>query len=76
MDIHLTRNYDEDYTAFFCVVNKHWDDFKLSEFSANKFKWLIFVRGLVSKKNARVLDKLENESNLTLQKSSKTANVL
>ena len=62
---------DEDYTTFVSVVNKHCDDFKLSELSANNFKCLIFVQGLVSNKDEeikrRVLNKLENEPNLTLQ---------
>ena len=62
----LTRRGDEDYSTFASVVNKHCDDFKLTE-----FKCLIFEHGLVSNKDAeirqRVLNKLENEPNLTLQ---------
>ena len=56
------------------VVNKNCDDFKLVELSADNFKCLIFARGLVSAKDAeirgRVLSKLENEADLTLQKLS------
>ena len=69
--MNLTRKDSEDYTPFASVVNKNCDDFKLSEFSANNFKCLIFVQGLVSAKNTeirrRVLIKFENEPNLTLQ---------
>ena len=47
-------------------------DFKLGELSADNFKCLIFAQGLVSAKDAeirrRVLSKLENEPDLTLQK--------
>ena len=42
-----------------------------SELSANNFKCLIFVQGLISANDAeikcRVLNKLENQPNLTLQ---------
>ena len=59
--MNLTRKDDKVYTTI--AVNKHCDDFKLSELSANNFKCLIFVQGLVSNKDAeirrRVLDKLE-----------------
>ena len=57
--------------ALHSVVNKHCNDFKLSELNANNVKYLIFVQGLVSAKDAeirrRVLNKLENEPNLTFQ---------
>ena len=69
--MNLTRKDSEDYTTFSSVVNKHCDDFKLSELRANNFKCLIFVQGLVSAKDhqirQRVPNKLENEPNLTLQ---------
>ena len=68
--VNLTREDSEDYTTFTSIVNKHCDDFKLSELSANNFKCLIFVQGLVSNKDAeirqRVLNKLKNEPNLML----------
>ena len=58
--------------GFASVVNKNCDDFKLGELSADIFKCLIFAQGLVSAKDTeirrRVLSKLENESDLTLQK--------
>ena len=54
------------------VINKNCEDFKLGELSANNFKCLIFAQGPVSAKNAeirrRVLSKLENKPDLTLQK--------
>ena len=57
---------------FTSVVNKNCDDFKLGELSADNFKCLIFAQGLVFAKDAeirrRVLSKLENEHDLTLQK--------
>ena len=69
--MNLTRKDNEDYTLFALVVNKHFDDFKQSKLSANNFRCLIFVLGLISAKGAeirpRVLNKLENEPNLTLQ---------
>ena len=52
-------------------VNKHCDDFKLAELCADNFKYLIFVQGLVSTKDAEIrqtiLNKLENEPNITQQ---------
>ena len=66
----LTSKDDEDYTTFAHKVNKHCNDFILSELSTNDFKCLIFVRGLVSNKDAKirrwVLNKLENEPILIL----------
>lgn len=70
--MNLIRKDSEDYSTFASIVNKHCDDFKLAELSADNFKCLIFVQGLVSAKDAeirrRVLNKLEGEPNLTLQK--------
>ena len=69
--MNLPRKDDEDYTTFASVVNKYCDDSKLLELSANNFKYLIFVQSLGSNKNVkirqRVLSKLANEPNLTLQ---------
>ena len=63
---------DEDYLTFSSVVNKHCDEFKLADLSADDFKCLIFVQGVVSTKDSeiqrRVLSKLESEPNLTLKK--------
>ena len=52
-------------------MNDHCEGFKLAELIPDNFKCLIFVQCLVSTKDAeirrRVLNKLENEPNLTLQ---------
>ena len=70
--LNLTKKESVDYLGFASVINKNCDDFKLGELSANNFKCLIFAQGVVSAKNTeirrRVLSKLENEPNLTLQK--------
>ena len=69
--MNLTHNEEDDFITFASIVNKHCDDFKLSELSADNFRSLIFTQGLISAKDAeirrRVLNKLENEPNLTLQ---------
>lgn len=73
--MNLTKKDNEDYVTFASIVNKYCDDFKLSELSADNFKCLIYVQGLVSTKDAemsrRILTKLENEQDLTLQKLAK-----
>ena len=70
--LNLTKRDCDDYLGFASVVNKTCDDFKLGELSADNFKYLIFAQGLVLAKDAeikcRVLSKLENETDLTLQK--------
>ena len=70
--LNLTKRDSDDYLGFASVVNKNCDDFKSGELSTDNFKCLIFVQGLVSAKNAeirrRVLSKLENKPDLTLQK--------
>ena len=69
--MNLTRNEEDDFITFASIVNKHCDDFKLAELTADNFKNLVFTQGLISAKDAeirrRVLNKLENEPNLTLQ---------
>ena len=69
--MNLTRNEEDDFITYASIVNKHCDDFKLAELSADNFKNLVFTQGLISAKDAeirrRVLNKLENEPNLTLQ---------
>ena len=66
----LTRK-EEDFTTFAPVVNKRCDDFRLAELSADNFKCLVFVQGLISTKDSqirhRILNKLEDEPNITLQ---------
>ena len=70
--LNLTKRDSDDYLRFALVVNKNCDDFKLGELSADNFKCLILAQGIVSAKyveiRRRVLSKLENESDLTLQK--------
>ena len=70
--LNLTKRDSDDYLRFASVINKNCDDFKLGELSADYFKCLIFAQGLVSAKDAEIrrrdLSKLENESDLTLQK--------
>ena len=72
--LNLTKRDSDDYLGVALVVNdfKLGDDFKLGELLADNFKCLIFSQGLVSAKDAeirrRVLSKLENEPDLTLQK--------
>ena len=62
----------DDYLGFASVINKNCDDSKQGELSVDNFKCLIFAQGLVSAKDAeirhKVLSKLENETDLTLQK--------
>ena len=70
--LNLTKRDGDDDLGLASVVNKNCDDFKLGELSADNFKCLIFAQGLVSAKDAeisrRVLSKLVNEPDLTLQK--------
>ena len=69
----LYKKNNDDYLGFASVVNKNCDDFKLGELSADNFICLIFAQGQVSAKDAeirrRVLLKLENEPDLTFQKT-------
>ena len=62
----------QDFLTFAASVNKHCNDFKLAELTADDLKCLIFAQGLVSAEDAevrrQVLTKLENEQGLTLQK--------
>ena len=70
--LNLTKRDSDNYLGFASVINKNCNDFKLGKLSADNFKCLIFTQGLVSAKDAeirhRVLSKLENEPDLTLQK--------
>ena len=63
--------FDKEKMTIASVVNKHCNDLKLAELSPNNFKCLIFHQGLVSNQDAEiqrwVLNKLENEPNLTVQ---------
>ena len=68
----LWKKENEIFTAFASIVNDQCQGFKLAELSPDNRKWWIFVQDLVSTKGAeiwrKVLDKLENESNMTLKK--------
>ena len=59
--LNLTRKEGEDYTTFASEVNKHCDNFRLAELSANNFKCLIFVQGLVSTKDAEIRRRILNK---------------
>ena len=61
--LNLTKRGSDGYLGFASVVNKNCYDFKLGELSADNFKCLIFAEI-----RHRVLSKLENEPDLTLQK--------
>ena len=69
--LNLQKNDEDDFLTYATYINKNCDDFKLSDLTADKFKCLIFAKGLTSAKSAeirrRTLSKLENEPNLTLQ---------
>ena len=67
----IFKDDQQDYLTFAAVtVNKHCNNFKLADLTADDFKCLIFAQGLVSAENAeirrRVLTKLENELGLAL----------
>ena len=47
----LSKWDDEDYLTFAFIVNKHCDDFRLAELSADDFKCLVFcTRSCLCKK--------------------------
>ena len=62
---------EQDFTTFAAVVNKHCNDFKQAELSADDFKCLISIQGLISAKDIeirqRILNKLQNEPKARLQ---------
>ena len=70
--LNTVKDNQQDFLTIAASVNKLCNDFKLAELTANDFKCLIFAQGLVSAEDAevrrRVLTKLENEQELTLQK--------
>ena len=69
--LNIQKNESEDFTTYASVINKTYDDFRLSELTADNFKRLIFVLDPVSKKDSdmrrRILSKLENKQNMSLQ---------
>ena len=50
----LSKRDDEDYLTFASIVNKHCDDFRLAELSADDVKYLIFAQGLSLQKIRRL----------------------
>ena len=62
--LNIFKDDHQDYLTFAATVNKHCNDFKLADLTANDFKCLIFAQGLVSAEDAeirrRVLTKLNN----------------
>ena len=70
--LNIFKEDQQDYLTFAATVNKHCNDFKLADLTADDFKCLIFAQVLVSAEDTeirlRVLTKLENEQGLTLKK--------
>ena len=69
--LNIFKDDQQDYMTFAATVNKHCNDFKFTDLTADNFKCLIFVQGLVSAEDAEIrrrgLTKLENEQSLTLK---------
>ena len=67
--MNLLKKEDEDFTTLASIVNDHCEEFKLAELNLDNFECLIFVQGLVSTTDVKIrrmiLDKFENEPNLT-----------
>ena len=59
--MNLTKREEHDYTTYASEVKKSCDDFKLSDLSAENFRCLIFVQGLVSSKDAEVRRRVLNK---------------
>ena len=59
---------DKDFLTYVGVVN---EKFKLEELSPDRFKYLIFVQGLISSRDseicAQILIRLKQDPKLTLQ---------
>ena len=70
--LNIVKEDQQDFLTFAATVNKHCNDFKLADLTADDFKCLIFAQGLISSECAeirrRVLIKLENKQYLTLKK--------
>ena len=68
----IFKDDQQDYLMFAATVNKHCNNFKLADLTADDFKCLIFAQGLVSSEDTeirrRVLTKLENKQGLTLKR--------
>ena len=61
----IFKDDQQDYLMFVATVNRHCNDFKLADLTADDFKCIIFAQGLVSAEDAeirrRMSTKLENE---------------
>lgn len=72
--LQISRESDMDFVTYTGIVNKQCEDFKLTEFSLEQFKCLIFVLGLKtttdSEIRTRLLSKLEKEKAITLHELS------
>ena len=52
--LNIFKEDQQDYLTFAATVNKHCNDFKLADLTADDFKCLIFARGLVSAEDAEI----------------------
>ena len=66
--LNIFKDGQQDYLTFAATVNKHSNDFKLPDLTADDFKCLIFAQGLGLSRIRCMLTKLENEQGLTLKK--------
>ena len=70
--LNIFKDDQQDYLTFAVTVNKHCNDFKLADLTADDFKCFIFMQGLVSSEDTEirhcVLTELENVQGLTLKK--------
>lgn len=64
--LQLFKKKEEDFVTYASRINKHCEDFKLSDLSANQFKSLMFIIGLKSDEEAdirtRLISKLEDDT--------------
>ena len=70
----IVKDENDDFVTFAALVNRECERFKLKEMTDDQFKPLILVCGLKSPREAdirtRILSKLENDPNITLQSIS------
>ena len=68
----MVKREDEDFVTYAGNVNRMCERFMLHDLSIDRFKCLVFVQGLTSSKDknirSRILTKLEQGSEVTLQK--------
>ena len=69
--MNFIKKEDKDFTTLPSIANDKCGWFKLAELNPDNFKFLLFVQGSVSGKDAeiwwKVLNKLRNKPNMTLQ---------